>query len=87
MSYCTDHARARMVERWGGDLTEAEWRDAMLTILDAAETGRSPRAMLERRTAADGEIWHVRIGAACLRMCWHPVAARFTTVLPGHWPK
>lgn len=85
-SYCTDHARRRMAERWGTDLTEAEWRAAMLTVLQAKESG-SGQAILERRTAAGPELWHVKVGCAALRMVWNPAAARFTTVLPVHTPK
>lgn len=67
------HARERMAERHGRDLTYAEWVSAVADILER-------RAVL---LSAHGDVqcWAVTVGPIVLRMMWSPGTANVMTVL------
>jgi hypothetical protein len=67
------HARDRMQERHGRDLTRTEWRGAVLDIIDRRATLLS--------VAPNGEIWAVGIGCLTIRMVWRPEHGLIATVL------
>lgn len=70
----TSHARERMVERHGRDLTRAEWLAVVLDILDG-------RATLLRIGSA-GDTYAVQLGAMTLRIVWRVDWCAVATVLP-----
>ena len=67
------HARERMAEHHGRDLTRAEWLGVVLAILD--------RTALLLRVGPSGEWWAVAVGAVTLRVVWLPAAGTIATVL------
>lgn len=71
----SNHARERMVERHGRDLTRAEWLAVVLAIIDR-------RAVLVRLGhGGAGDIYDVELGSVRLRLIWNPGAGVVTTVL------
>lgn len=72
----THHARQRMAERHGRDLTPAEWLALVCDILDG-------RAVLLRAMPPNGsgEIWAVRMGDMALRVVWQPLDGSVVSVL------
>lgn len=72
------HARERMVERWGRDLTPAEWAETWGQIA-------SGKAALLTRVDA-GEIRAVALGGMVFRMAWKPDTRVIATVLPEGSP-
>lgn len=76
----THHARTRMAERYGRDLTRMEWLALVLAIID----GRAVRlrAMPEN---GSGEIYAVSISGLALRVVWQPLGGAVVSVLaPEH---
>ena len=68
------HARQRMFERMGRDLTRQEWADAVLDIVDR-------RAILVRVSTDRNELYAVAIGGVVAQMWWLPDEALIVTVL------
>lgn len=73
----TRHARDRMAEYHGRDLTREEWLAAVLAILD----GRS--VLVRRAGEHSGEIHDVAVGGLVLRFAWEPIKGQIVTTLQG----
>ncbi|RVT96208.1 hypothetical protein EOD42_13915 [Rhodovarius crocodyli] len=73
----TLHARERMLERHGRDLTRLEWLHAVMSILDRRAL------LLSSKIQSNGwaECWAVTVGAVTIRMMWSPDRAHVLTVL------
>lgn len=71
----THHARARAAERFGRDLSSAEWRALVLDIID----GRSTIIM---RQGDGSEIRLVQVGTIAVKAVWSPSQAIIITILP-----
>lgn len=71
------HARDRMLERHGRDLTRAEWIAVVSAILDR-------KALLVRSTPGHGDLYDVTLVGITLRVAWNPTAGIVTTVLADH---
>lgn len=71
----THHARTRAAERFGRDLSSAEWRALVLDIVD----GRSTIIM---RQADGSEIRLATVGTIAVKLVWSPSQAVIITVLP-----
>lgn len=69
------HARDRMAERIGRDLTRAEWLDAVARILDR-------RATLLCRMPNGSEHYLHELGGVALRLVWRPDLAIVVTIMP-----
>ena len=74
----TTHARLRMAERYGRDLTRDEWGQVVLAIIDR-------KAVLLRRESADREIYAVALGTSIFRAVWHASEAVILSMLPQRW--
>lgn len=72
------HARQRMQERLGRDLTRAEWLAAVAAILEG-------RALLLCVQPCGGEHYLHEVGGVALRLIWRPAQAMVVTVLPAEW--
>lgn len=71
----TRHARERMAEYHGRDLTRDEWLAVVLSILDG-------RSLLVRRAGEHaGEIHDVTVAGVTLRLVWQPVSGHVVTAL------
>lgn len=70
----THHARARMVERIGRDLTREEWRALVLDIIDG-------RAVLVRRNGDGKELYAVQVGSITVQAWWAPQGGCVTTIM------
>lgn len=68
------HARMRMAQRHGRDLTRLEWLGLVSDILE----GRAPLL----RSGSAGETYAVQLGAVTLRVVWRPDWGAVATVLP-----
>jgi hypothetical protein len=68
----TLHARARMVERFGRDLTRAQWLEVVAAVVD--------RRGLMVSAKHNCEIWLVGLGALRLALVWSPGSAAIVTV-------
>jgi len=72
----TLHARTRMAERIGRDLSRAEWLAVVASILDGTAT-------LLMRDGRRGEHYAVAVGAMMVRVAWQPDQGLIATVLPS----
>ena len=75
----TTHARERMAEIHGRDLTRAEWLRVMFAILDR-------RSVLCSRQPNGSEIHGVEIAGFSIWLAYHPDRAKIVTVLPTSTP-
>lgn len=72
------HARDRMLERHGRDLTRAEWLHVVMQILDR-------KALLVSAPGGSaGELYDVELVGVTLRVAWNPQRAVIATVLADH---
>jgi hypothetical protein len=71
----TRHARDRMAEYHGRDLTRDEWLAVVLAILE----GRT--VMVRRAGEHSGEIHDVTVGGLVLRFAWEPLKGQIVTTL------
>lgn len=69
------HARQRMVEHHGRDLTKAEWHQVVLDVID----GRS--VVVRRAGEHSGEIHDVVVAGMTFRVAWEPMRGHIVTVL------
>ena len=72
------HARNRMVERFGRDLTREEW-------LGAVESITAGRLALLCAMPSGSEHYLHEIGGVRLRLVWVPERGEVVTVLPLEW--
>lgn len=71
----SDHARERMVEYLGRDLTDHEWSLVVMQILNR-------EALLIRIQGRNSELLRVEIGGVPFTVAWRPMGATIATVLP-----
>lgn len=72
------HARDRVAERLGRDLTRDEW----LAAVEAITGGRAVRLAV---TDGGAEHYLHELGGVRLRLVWRPDLAMIVTVLPAEW--
>jgi hypothetical protein len=68
------HAHERMVERFGADLTYAQWIEVVSKIVNR-------EALLVATTPLGKEFWLVEIGGLRIRVGWSPQTATIMTVM------
>ena len=69
------HARLRMAERYGHDLSDAAWMTLVEAIL-------ARRVVMVRHGRNGGEVYACPIGAMTVRVVWSPQHGVVMTVLP-----
>lgn len=72
------HARDRMAERIGRDLTKPEW----LELVEAITAGRLPLLCVQPE---GGHHYLAEIGAVRVRLVWRPDWGKIATVWPADW--
>lgn len=73
----TAHARERMEERHGEDLSDDEWLRIAHAIRDRSG------AILTRKLPNGQEEWRVPIGGAAVGLVWDPTQRKIITTLGG----
>jgi len=68
------HARDRMVERMGRDLTRTEWRKLVLDIIER-------RAVLVRSGGHGADLYAVTVGPVVVQAWWSPDTGAVKTIL------
>lgn len=71
----THHARTRAAQRFGRDLTSAEWRALVLDIIEN-------RSTIIMRQGDGSEIRLVSVGTVAVKAVWSPTQAVIITILP-----